>query len=149
MKTHISAERDMAVAPDVVYHCLADYREHHNPSGFLPPAFSNFKVTEGGVGAGTKASWDVTTGGNTRNIKAVISEPEPGRQMLETGNGVVTTFTVDPVGAGSRVRFDTVIDDGGLAGLLTRLFAGRLLQPLYADELERLDAYARAHGPVD
>ena len=149
MKTAISAERNIEARPEVVYHCLADYREHHNPSGFLPSAFSNFKVIRGGLGAGTEASWDVTTGGRTRSVQAVITEPEPGRTLVETGNGVVTTFTVEPAGDGARVRFDTVIDDRGLTGLMTRLFAARLLRPLYADELQRLEAYAKRHGPVD
>ena len=53
-----------------------------------------------------------------------------------------TTFTVEPTDDGTRVRFDTVIDDRGLQGVLTRLFAARLLSPIYEDELERLDDYA-------
>jgi hypothetical protein len=31
---------------------------------------------------------------------------------------------------------------------MTRLFAGRLLAPIYADELDRLETYALAHGPL-
>ena len=81
-------------------------------------------------------------------LAAVITEPDPGRQLVETGEGVVTTFTVAPSGGGSVVRFDTVFDEPGLSGLFLRLFIGRLLGPLYADELARLDAYAHTHGPV-
>jgi hypothetical protein len=44
------------------------------------------------------------------------------------------------------VRFETVIEAGGLEGVLSRLFAPRLLAPLYADELERLERYARAQA---
>jgi hypothetical protein len=44
------------------------------------------------------------------------------------------------------VRFDTVIDEPGLRGLMTRLFATRLLRPVYDDELQRLEEYARALG---
>ncbi len=61
---------------------------------------------------------------------------------------VVTTFTVMPSGDGCVVRFDTVFDEPGWSGLLLRLAIARLLGPLYADELDRLEAYARAHGPV-
>jgi hypothetical protein len=46
------------------------------------------------------------------------------------------------------VRFDTVLEAGGLQGLLARLFAPRLLRPLYADEMARLEQHARAHGPL-
>jgi hypothetical protein len=77
-----------------------------------------------------------------RAVVATISEPEPGRTLVESGADVETTFTVEPTVAGTRVRFDTVIDDPGLQGVLTRLFAARLLRPIYEDELERLDDYA-------
>jgi hypothetical protein len=148
MKSRFAAERRMDVPADVAFHCLADYREHHRPEGFLPPAFSAFEVHRGGVGAGTEASWTVDLGGRTRRMSAAITEPEPGRRLVETGGGAVTTFTVAPSGAGCVVRFDTVFDEPGLSGVVLRLLIGRLLGPLYADELARLEAYARAHGPV-
>ncbi|MEZ4595605.1 MAG: SRPBCC family protein [Chloroflexota bacterium] len=148
MRSRFAAERRMDVQAQVAYHCLADYREHHRPEGFLPPAFSAFEVHRGGVGAGTEASWTVDLGGRTRRMSAAITEPEPGRRLVETGDGVVTTFTVTPSGDGCVVRFDTVFDEPGMSGILLRLFIGRMLGPLYADELKRLDAYARAHGPV-
>jgi hypothetical protein len=149
MKSRFAAERRMDVPAPVAYHCLADYRTHHRPDGFLPPAFSDFEVHRGGVGAGTEASWTVDLGGGrARRMSATITEPEPGRRLVETGDGVVTTFTVAPSGEGCVVRFDTVFDEPGPSGLLLRLAIGRLLGPLYADELERLEAYARAHGPV-
>ncbi len=47
MKTRFAAERHVDAPADVVYHCIADYREHHQPGGFLPPAFSNFELHEG------------------------------------------------------------------------------------------------------
>jgi hypothetical protein len=148
MKSKFGAERRMDVPAQVAYHCLADYREHHRPDGFLPPAFSAFEISRGGVGAGTEASWTVDLGGQTRRMTAVITEPEPGRRLVETGDGVVTTFTVAPSGGGCVVRFDTVFDEPGLSGLFLRLFIGRMLAPLYADELARLDTYAHNHGPV-
>jgi len=148
MRTTITAERELDAEPHVVYHCLADYRRHHRPDGFLPAAFSDLEVTKGGVGEGTEATWTVDAGGR-RTITARITEPEPGHILRETADGLVTTFTVDPSAAGARVRFETVIDEPGLRGVLTRLFAPRMLAPLYADELNRLGEYARAHGPSD
>ena len=47
-----------------------------------------------------------------------------------------------------RVRFETVIDEPGVRGVMTRLFAPRMLAPLYADELTRLGEHARDHGPL-
>lgn len=149
MKSRFGAERRMDVPAQVAYHCLADYREHHRPDGFLPPAFSDFEISRGGVGAGTEASWTVDLGGGRkRRMTATITEPDPGRRLVETGDGVVTTFTVAPSGAGCVVRFETVFEEPGLSGLLLRLFIGRMLGPLYADELQRLDVYAHTHGPV-
>jgi hypothetical protein len=149
MKSRFAAERRMDVPAQVACHCLADYREHHRPDGFLPPAFSAFEVRRGGIGAGAEVSWTVDLGGGrARRMSAAITEPEPGRRLAETGGGVVTAFTVAPSGGGCAVRFDTVFDEAGLDGVLLRLFIGRMLGPLYADELERLDGYAHAHGPV-
>jgi hypothetical protein len=143
--TRFSAERLMDAPADVVYHCIADYRHHHCPDGFLPPAFSDFHVERGGYGAGTVFSFTMTLAGSSRRSMAEVSEPEPGRVLVERGPQVRTTFTVEPEGGRARVRFDTVINASGLEGLLTRLFAARLLGPLYSDELERLERYANAH----
>ena len=149
MKSRYAAERRLDVPAPIAYHCLADYREHHRPEGFLPPAFSRFEIQRGGVGAGTEASWTVDLGGGRkRRMSATISEPEPGRRLVETGPGVVTTFTVAPNRDGCVVQFDTVFDEPGLSGVLLRRFIGRMLGPLYADELARLDVYARTHGPL-
>jgi hypothetical protein len=148
MKARISAERLIDARADVIYHCIADYREHHRPEGFLPPAFSEFEIERGGMGAGTELRWVVEAGGRRRTVTATVSEPEPGRTLIETGSGIVTIFTVEPTGDGARVRFDTVIEEGGLQGILNRLFVARILGPIYADELSRLEDHAKAHSPV-
>jgi len=147
-QTHVSAERVLDAPAQVVYHCIADYREHHRPEGFLPPAFTDFEVQQGGVGAGTVIRFASTLGGRKQIMTASIEEPHPGRVLVETGHPVRTTFTVEPEGhegQRARVRFDTVIDARGLTGLVTRLFAPRMLRPLYEDELSRLERYAQQH----
>jgi hypothetical protein len=148
MKARVTAERLIHAPAEVIYHCIADYRDHHRPGGFLPPAFTDFEIDEGGVGAGTKLRWVVEAGGRRRVVSAIVTQPEPGRTQVESGSGVETTFTVDPTPDGARVRFDTVIEEDGLQGILNRLFLGRVLAPIYDDELRRLDAYARAHPPL-
>ena len=146
IQTHISGERLMDAPADVVYHCISDYREHHRPGGFLPPHFSSFQIERGGVGAGTVMRFNVSLGGRTRRMTHEVHEPEPGRVLIEGGPHERTTFTVDPVGAGCRVRIDTVIVGSGLDGLLTRLAAPLLMPRLFADELERLERHAQAHA---
>ena len=143
MKTNFSAERVVDAPADVVYRCLADYTHHHRPGGFLPPAFSNQEVLSGGIGDGTVIRLNVSLAGRTNTMTARISEPDPGRKLVEDGEHVQTTFTVQPEADKSRVRFDTVLDGGGLAGLMNKFFGARLLGPVYADELERLERYAQ------
>lgn len=140
----VSAERTIDADAGVVYGYLADLRDHHHR--FLPPAFSDFEVESGGVGAGTIARFTLTAGGRTRDYRMKVAEPEPGRVLSEsdTGSSLVTTFTVTPLHSGSRVHISTTWDGaGGIGGIFERLFAPRVMRGIYVDELERLNAYAR------
>jgi hypothetical protein len=141
-----SAEAKVDAPADTVYRYLADMREHH--PRFLPPSFSDFQVESGGVGAGTVLQYKLTAGGRTRKLRTKIAEPEPGRVLTESDldSTAVTTFTVSPDGDASLVQISTAWEGaGGIAGLLERMFAPRVLRGIYADELKRLDAYAREH----
>ena len=141
---HVSAERSVYAPPDTVYGYLADMREHH--PHFLPPAFSDFEVESGGVGAGTITRFKLNAGGRTREYRMEVAEPEPGRVLTEsdTNSSLVTTFTVSPEGSRSRVSISTTWEGaGGIGGFFERAFAPRVMRALYADELQRLDAYAR------
>ena len=140
----VSAQGTVEASADTVYLYIADMREHH--PRFLPPAFSDFRVESGGVGAGTITRFTLTAGGRTREYRTKIAEPEPGRVLTEsdTGSSAVTTFTVSPQGAVSLVQISSTWDGaGGIGGLFERIFAPRVLRAIYADELKRLDAYAR------
>jgi uncharacterized protein YndB with AHSA1/START domain len=141
---HVAADGVIDAPPEQVYRYLSDMREHH--PNFLPPAFSNFEVESGGVGAGTITRFTLKAGGRSRNYRMEVAEPEPGRVMTEadTESSLVTTFTVDPEGAGSRVRISTSWEGaGGVGGFFERCFAPRVMRGLYEDELERLNDYAR------
>jgi Polyketide cyclase / dehydrase and lipid transport len=148
MKTRFAVEQRMDVPADAVYGCLVDYREHHRPGGFLPPAFSDQEIDKGGIGDGTELRYRFTVGGRQRSVRASVREAVPGREIVESAPGLETTMTVEPLGDGSRVRFETELDEPGAAGVMARLFAARLLVPIYRDELRRLEAYARAQAPT-
>lgn len=148
MKTRFGAERRIDAPAAVVYHCLADYREHHRPGGFLPPAFEQLEIDRGGIGAGTEYRFVMVVGGRRRAVSTTVSEPVPGHTLVETGSGIETTFTVEPTSGGAHVRFDTVIEAAGLQGILNRLFAARMIGPIYEDELRRLEDHAKAHPPI-
>lgn len=141
---HVSVERVVDAPAGTVYGYLADMREHH--SRFLPPAFSAFEVEIGGVGKGTITRFTVTAGGRSREYRMRVTEPEPGRVLAEfdTASSLVTIFTVTPQGATSRVRISTTWQGAaGIGGFFERLFAPRTMHRLYADELDRLNTYAR------
>ena len=144
-KVVASAERSIDAPADEVYSYLADMHQHQQ---FLPPAFSDFRVEQGGVGVGTVTSFKITAGGRTRPYRMEITEPAPGRTLVEsdTGSSLVTTYNVTPQGDKSRVSINTSWDGAsGIGGFFERTFAPRALRTLYLDALERLNTYATSH----
>ncbi len=135
----------VAAPPEDVFQYIADMKNHH--PHFLPPAFSEFQVVSGGVGVGTITTFRLTAGGRTRDFRMTVSEPEPGRRLVETDakSTSVTTFIVDPAAGGmSKVSIGTEWHGAsGIGGFFERMFAPRVMRSIYADELRRLDAYAR------
>jgi hypothetical protein len=144
---HVAAERTVGAPAERVYGYLANMREHH--PHFLPPAFSGFEVESGGVGAGTVVRFAMTAGRRTREYRMIVAEPAPGRVLTESDadSSLVTTFTVTPEGERSCVEISTTWDGaGGIGGFFERTFAPRVMRRLYADELARLDDYARSQA---
>jgi uncharacterized protein YndB with AHSA1/START domain len=138
-----AAEHTIDAPADVVYGYLADMHQHPR---FLPQAFSHYQVVEGGVGAGTVTQFKVTAGGRTREYRTRITEPEPGKTLVETDtrSSLVTTFSVLPQDGKSLVRISSSWDGaGGIGGFFERTFAPRMLRKIFLDELDRLNAYAR------
>lgn len=139
----VEQEGSVGAPADLTYHLIAD-DEHHQR--FLPDAFSNFEVLEGGVGAGTLHRFTLTAGKRVRDYTMRVDEPQPGRVITETdqGSSLVTSFTVTPDGDGCRVLIRTQWDGaGGIGGFFERTFAPKVMRTMYADQLARLDRYAR------
>jgi len=72
----------------------------------------------------------MSVGGRRPALDTTVSEQVPGHKLTETGSGIETTFTVEETVGGARVRFDTVIDESGVEGILARLFAVRVFGPI-------------------
>jgi hypothetical protein len=130
-----------APAP-IIYGIIADYRDGH-PRILPKPYFMALDVESGGVGEGTIIRVTMRVLGSTRSFRAAVSEPEPGRVLVERDleSGTVTTFRVEPLegGARTRVTFETELGRrGGVAGWLEGLLTPSLLKPIYAQELELL-----------
>ena len=144
-EVRIAAERAINAPAGRVYGYIADYRQHH--PNILPPAFSNFRVEAGGVGAGTAIRFNLTVAGRMQDYQQTVAEPEPGRVLTEGGADSVTSFTVTPEGDRCRVRIETGWQGkGGVLGFFERFIASRVLLPIYNDELSRLDRYAQEQG---
>jgi hypothetical protein len=124
-----------------VYAVLADYLLGH-PSILPPKYFRHLRVVDGGQGAGTRITFEIVFFGAARRFEARVSEPEPGRRLVETDvrSGIATTFTVDAdaAGRGSSVTIATRYRKPGLAGYVERWLSPRFLRAVYRDELRLL-----------
>ncbi|MEZ4586669.1 MAG: SRPBCC family protein [Gemmatimonadales bacterium] len=136
---NVTASKDVAAPPEVVYDLIADYRKGH-PSILPPEYFEDLVVEEGGRGAGTRIRFTMKAFGRREVSRALVTEPEPGRVLVETveGSGIVTTFTVDPTPTGARVTFDTSYPVRGLGGWLQGLVVPGYLRKVYRAELRLL-----------
>jgi hypothetical protein len=148
-----SASAVIEAPPGRVYEILADY-QHHHPRIVPRRYFRRLEVEEGGVGAGTRTRLEMRVLGSTRVFRHLISEPEPGRVLVETdvSGYSTTTFTVDPSGDGTSSRLTIVTKFNardGLLGQIERWLTSRMLRRIYVQELQLLSEYARgADAPV-
>jgi hypothetical protein len=142
----VSAAAHIPAPAKRVYEIIADYHNGH-PHILPKPQFEEMIVEEGGAGAGTVIFLKMRLMGSVRTLHALVSEPEPGRVLVETdtATGDETTFTVEPRADGREAyvtittRFNT---RNGIRGRLEGWLARRLLRPVYVEELEQLAAFA-------
>jgi Polyketide cyclase / dehydrase and lipid transport len=141
-KHTISASAMIPARRERIYSLIADYRDGH--PRILPRQFTNLVVEQGGVGAGTVIRFQMSVFGKKQTFRAAVTEPEPGRVLVETDldtNGAVTTFTVNPgtAPADSHVTISTQLPvRSGFPGFLERRLSTLLLRPMYVRELENL-----------
>jgi hypothetical protein len=132
------------------YSVIADYRVGH-PSILPRRYFTYLEVESGGRGAGTTIRFGMKIGGMVRHARAEISEPHPGRVLVERmldDRGTVTTFRVEPVGAERvRVTIRTSWLGRGLAGVVESWTAPALLRRIYREELRNLAEVAAGGVP--
>jgi hypothetical protein len=146
----VTATAQLKAEPRRVYDTIANYHTGH--PRILPSQFSDLTVEKGGIGEGTVIRFDLRVLGRTDTFRAVVSEPEPGRVLVEKnilGNDGVSTFIVEPAADGreSTVTIQTRISGrSGFAGRIESWLITRVLQPLYHEELRKLEAVAQAGG---
>ena len=130
-----------------VYGLVADYQHGH---WLIVPKryFVSMEVEKGGVGAGTVINFKMKLMGSVQSFQSVITEPEPGRVLVESEmkRGAVTTFRVEPREDRNQclvtISTATPVPDGPM-GKLQGWMTQQLLQPVYVKELAQLEAVAR------
>jgi hypothetical protein len=141
----VEAAAQVEAPADVVYALIADYRKGH-PHILPRKYFEWLEVEQGGRGAGTVIRFQMRVLGQSRVLRAVVTEPDPGRVLVETdtgGDGPVTTFTVEPTGGGAHVNIHTELTAaGGPLGVLERFVLKRILRRVFRCELEQLGRVA-------
>lgn len=146
----VAATRRIAATAAAVYAVFADYRDAH--PRILPPSFFvGMRVVQGGYGAGTIVEVDGRFAGRTRTIRGIVTEPEPGRLLVESypAERMVTSFRVapEPGGESSRVTISTALPRRwGPVGWLEERLVRRLLSRVFAEELELVAAYLVGGG---
>ncbi len=133
----------------VVYAIIADYRDAH-PKILPKPPFVSLIVEQGGIGVGTIVRVQMKVLGKIQKFRTVVTEPEPGRVLVETNDtGYITTFTVESIddGKNSFVTFTTGIpDSSGLFKNFVFRLTKLMLTPVYKQELENLAQFAAKHN---
>jgi hypothetical protein len=144
-RLHVEESAVINASAQAVYAVFSDYRVGHN--AILPkPYFTDMIVVEGGKGAGTIIDVHMEVFGSKAFYHQIVSEPEPGRVLVETDQeqGVVTTFTVDPVEGGSKALVTIATEmptKRGVAGLVEKLINPPVMRWIYRKELRNLEAY--------
>ncbi|MBS1692549.1 MAG: SRPBCC family protein [Actinobacteria bacterium] len=125
-------------APEAVLAAVADYRTVRPK--ILSAHYSGYQVLEGGVGAGTVATWKLqATESRVRDVTARVDVA--GHTVIEkdANSSMVTNWTVAPAGAGSSVTVKTSwTGAGGVKGFFEKTFAPLGLRKIQAEVLANL-----------
>lgn len=138
----VSASAIIPARRERVYSLISNYRDGH--PRILPKQFTSLTVEQGGIGAGTIIRCQMSVLGKKQTFRAAITEPEPGRVLVETNleaGSWITTFTVNPgtAPADSHVTISTELPvRSGFLGRIERGLTTLLLRPMYVKELENL-----------
>lgn len=136
----VNAERTIDGPADKVSETLADYRGAREK--MLTEQFSDYRVIEGGEGAGTVVGWKLqATKKRVRDCEFVVEQGADGALVERDKNSsMVTTWTVKPAGDKSTVGVRTVWNGaGGIGGFFEKTFAPLGMRKIYDAQLEKLN----------
>jgi hypothetical protein len=139
MKSQIpTATKDIQAPAAIIYNIIADYHRMHWL--ILPKQyFLSLEVEEGGIGAGTIVNFAMRILRQTQSFRSLITEPEPGRLLVETDikSGIPTSFHVVPIEQQGQIRVTISTELKG-RNFMEGWMAKIMLQKIYGLELELL-----------
>jgi hypothetical protein len=145
----VKAAAVLDARPEDVYAAIADYR-HGHPNIVPKENIYDLQVEQGGYGAGTIIRFKVKVLGVEQSMYQRVSEPEPGRVLVEQDidsvQNAITTFMVDPIENDQRshVEISTVMNTSpGFKGFVERIIAPIVNPQIYRKELKLLEAFAQ------
>jgi hypothetical protein len=131
--------------PERVLAAVADYATVRPK--ILSSHYSEYRVLEGGQGAGTVATWKLqATKSRVRDVKASVDVA--GHTVIEkdANSSMITNWTVAPAGEGSSsVTVKTSWQGaGGIGGFFEKTFAPLGLRKIQGEVLENLKKQVEA-----
>lgn len=148
----VEASSLIEARPEEVYAVLSDYRVGH-PAILPKPYFGDLIVEQGGRGAGTVMRFSMKVWGREFQYHQKVSEPEPGRVLVETDldKNLVTTFRFEPVNGGTQTNLTIrteVEASPGLQGFMETLFQPSVMRRIYKQELQNIANYVQSQKAV-
>lgn len=145
---HAEASHIIDARPEEVYAVVSDYHVGH--PAILPKEYftKGLTVEKGGKGAGTVLHSSVTVWGRDFPFRQAVTEPEPGRVIVETDidTGQYTTFTFEPLDGGRQTRVTISSEfpvSKGLTGVIERMTKASMARTMFQKELQNLADYVR------
>lgn len=144
---HAEASETIDARAEDIYAVVTDYRVGH-PAILPKQYFTDLIVEEGGQGAGTILRGSVKVFGSEYPFHQAVTEPDPGRSLLETdtNTGQTTRWLFESLGDGAQTRVTIASDfppSTGIVGVLERLTKPMVIRTIYRKELRQLADYMR------
>ena len=138
-RVRVQATRTVDASPEKVLDVLRDYREAR--PRILTDNYSAYRVEQGGNGNGTVIGYHFAAGGRERDYRLRVEESTGELRERDELSSFVSSWSVQPAGAGSTVSLESSWEGaGGIGGFFERTFAPMGLRRIYSQMLDKLAA---------
>ena len=133
-----AATRSVSVPRERVLEFLRDYSRRQE---ILTEQYRDYRVQEGGTGAGTVFSYTLHSPGRSRSFRLRADETGDGLVERDVESSFVSIWTVLSTATGSSVMLEGAWEGAaGVGGFFERLFAPMALRRTYGQILDKLAA---------